>query len=609
LESLAAKNLSKRSTQELQNNSFTEYNESFNIKNSVYKFNKIGTVSFSQFLAEQKNKAVYISNRDYCELSFKDRNVGFGETFGYYVQLVTKQLGAPFKSDEIYITIDDFAIPAPPLEVTIKKATSWLPGLSIRVLLDDNPYAAKILVQKRSSDERQINFEFLPDLPISGKSLIFADPDVISGMNYYYRFFVQNIFGRISLPLEVASSALVQGNKNPAAVIQKATSIIGNETIKSPVLSTAQDENSDHIKVSISPNDPLILYYAIDRMDTTINERDFTVPSNTYTGYGGSGWVTDKFFVEKTVEVIDSSPTSYLAKTLLKEITFIDTTTVVGHTYQYRARGYDLAGNGGPYSFSFATTAKKKSIRSPINLKIEILRKFPLRVKISWDDDNAGSPKEVRDNIQFQVARRPVSQNYYEYFPLTKNNFIIDEVATLDAIGFEKMDLSGFGTEISGQTELIQASKLRRSTGLPAFLESSFRYLYKVSARVIQPAENFISEDLITESNYSSELEFWALTEVSTPVDLIGEAISPKVKPNVIRLSWTNKKDRLLPDNWLIERKSNSVNELFKIIGKTYLENEYLDYEVKPGSTYVYRVTAFDSIGRASDPAEISVVV
>jgi len=596
LEQSRAKSLSQRGVKLLVNDSFDSSDNTFESSDNIYEFHKIGRVDYSSFLAQQKNRTVFVQNRDFSDIFFRDRNVGFMETFGYYVETITKELEKPSKSDVVYLTINNNRHPVPIKQIVIKQSKPT--QITAAITLSDDLYASKVLIQKRS--ENDADFEFLPDIFAITQAVKFVDDDIIAGIVYFYRFFVEDIFGKISIPIQVVSIERGQETNDQKVIVQKATTEIKSNTFNTPAFSVLQDDNSAFIKITISPNDSLISHYVLDRQDLTIKEKAFRVPSKVYTNYGGDGWATNQFFVEKNIVIDSSLKTGILAKVTFKEINFIDTTVNQNHIYRYRIRGYDVAGNGTNYAFSYIATKGKKNLRFPINFKIETLRKHPLRVRLSWDDDNSFLSNELKSNISFKIERKSVSGKAYESFPLTKDNFIIDEVASLDAVGFDNSGLSRFGDEISGETELLGASAIRRSFGFPAFLQNHARYLYKVSA---------VSQDGQSDSNPSPEFEFWALADVATPIDFVAEVVNTKVKPTTVQLSWKNEPNKPVPDSWQIERKVDTTNDSFQLIGSTYLENEFLDFNVRPGLTYIYRVKGFSAFKHESDFAETKVVV
>jgi hypothetical protein len=364
-------------------------------------------------------------------------------------------------------------------------------------------------------------------------------------------------------------------------------------------MSAVQDQNSDFVKVSIFPNDPLISYYQLERKNLTTNEKSFLVPGKDTNSYGGNGWDNNKFFVEKTREEVQNTENSFTSQMSFKEIQFIDQTIQLGHIYQYRVRGYDLFTNGGPYAFSIVKTEGKKSIRAPINVRREVLRGFPFRVKISWDDDNlieSGSQSN-----KFKIQRRKINENFYETFPISENKFIIDEVATVDAVNIDGIKPLQENISISENTNLNveRITEFRRSFKLPLFLKENQIYYYRIIA--ISPTGQ--------ESNATQEFKVISIADLSEPVKFSIQVQNMRVRPIVSKLFWESYTTKSPPDFWVIERKIDVANDTFKVVGKVYLQSEFLDYNLQAGNTYLYRIRAFDSIGRASRYSQARITV
>lgn len=530
-------------------------------------------------------KFVISKDRDIQQFYFRDKAVGFQDTYEYYVEAIGKELGSNTRSNAVKVTIEDFTPISPP-DVIIKQSKESEASISVSVQPQDN--VSRILIYKKSED--QINFQFVLDLPVTKDSVIFTDASIDYGKKYTYRVFSENIHGILSEPskeLEFFSS------------VQRITPESRSNTLRIPIMSALQDQNSDFIRIGIFPNDPLVAYYTIERKDLTIKEKNFIVPSKTTNSYGGIGWGDNKFFVEKIREELQNSETSYTSKITFKEIQFIDDAVQFDHIYQYRVRGYDLFGNASSCSFGLIKAVGKKALRNPINVRSEIIRGYPYRVKILWDDDNFVVNLKNKTKNTFKVQRRKISENVYETFPLTENNFIIDEVPTTDAVSFDGNDLissrldSLENLNISEQ-ELRQSSQIRRAFKLPNFLEENETYYYRIIA----------VSDIGDESNATEEFKLITVSDLSEPLNVIVEVLNTKTRPVITRLTWRTDTAKSVPDYWIIEKKVDNVNEVFKVIGKAYLQNQFIDYDVKSGYSYIYRIKSLDTLGRVSPYTE-----
>jgi hypothetical protein len=560
---------------------------------SKIKFVKIAHVDYAKFIAEEKNKFLTVKDRNFVYFAHKDKSVGYGEVFDYYVEIVTKTLDdSPFSS-VITVAIEDLNTVNPPRSVIAKQLNEK--SIQLSVILNVADKIGKVLVYRKADDE--VFFEKISELSNINDHINFIDTNVLYSKTYTYRVFSKNIHNVMSQPKQITVFSSVQ----------RITPQSRSNSLKIPIVSAVQDQSSNFIKITISPNDPSISVYEIKRQDITIKERKFIVPSAEGNGYGGQGWPQDKFFVERERVSTNGGEglSSLKTETLLKEIKFIDETIQIGHIYRYRVRGYDLFGNPSSYAFSTVRALGKKSIRSPFNIRAEILRGFPFRTKILWDDDNlisqnseeelfAGvSPTEKKSNkILYKVQRRRQSESVYESFPLTANRFIVDEVSSIDAVTFDGTaaldayskipNSSLFGAGIKIQDEI------RRAFKLPNFLKENSIYYYRILA----------ISDMGEESNASDEFQISTLADISNPLLFATQVINTKVRPTVARLSWRLDPLRSRPDYWVIERKFDTDYDSFSVIGKEYLTLNFFDRTVERGNSYVYRIKAFDSAGR-----------
>lgn len=540
-------------------------------------FVKIGYVDYTAFSAQENKKFLTVTDKNIVKLTFDDKKVGYFETFEYYIESVSQKLGENPRSEVIRVTVEDTNKVIPP-EVIAKQINETSIQLAVRL----NPSAkiARIFVYRKASDA--VSYEYINVSNNVSDVINIVDP-VQYRKTYTYRVFAQNIYGNLSEPAEITVFSSVQ------RVVTQSRS----NSLKSPIITALQDQNSDFVKVIISPNDPNIAFYELKRKDLSIYERRFAVPSKEETNFGGTGWVADKFFVEKEIVPIESSGStdSLKTKTILKEIVFVDDTVDIGHIYQYRTCGYDLFGNPSAYGFSMVRVEGKKSIRTPINIRAEVVRGYPFRVKIMWDDDNLASEFSAS---MYRVERRKLSEVSYESFPLTANKFIIDEVSTSDAVLFDGTAITDTYTSQSNMSltndKLTMLSDMRRAYNLPEFLVPNDTYFYRITA----VASN---QDV---SNASAEFQVATVGDLSNPLNFNVTVLNTKVAPISARVSWEIEDAKERPDFWLIEKKYDTPYDSFVPLGKAYLATEIYDRNVEPGYTYIYRIKGFDSIGRES---------
>jgi hypothetical protein len=591
-----------------QNKIFQNFNGTPNFNTSVdssariYTFEKIGTVDYTKFLAQQKNAFLYIQNNTIVNLSYKDTSVGYGDAFSYYIKTISKQLGQENSSNTISVVVQDFSPVSPPSSVIVKQTSPNETHVTSNFNSSDKPSQA-LFYRKSSTD---INYQPIGQVDLVKNSLTVTDTGIQYKETYTYRVFVQNVHGLLSEPTEIVWFSSVQG----------LTSESKANTLREPVFTAVQDQNSDNINITIFPNDSLVSYYSLDRIDLTIKEKDFAVPGKNTTNYGGTGWVTNQFFVEKSMQQAQSTNTNNLLfQTTFNSISFIDTIVEVGHVYRYRLRGYDLFGNGTSYAFDIVRCEGKKSLRTPINLRSQVLREYPLRIQISWDDDNTSnnlannasnlfSSSQIPVSTLFLLERRQINSNVYETFPLTPNTFIVDEVATSDAVDFKGQIIASAAFQSIDNlsldtTQINTDNNLRRSYGLPNFLDLNSTYFYKITA------QNAAGD----RSNSTNEFQVYAVPDLSDPQNFGATVLAAKVLPVVCQLSWSNDPTRAVPDYWLLERKINTPNEDFALIGKSYLQTNFYDSNIEAGNVYVYRITGYDTLGRVSNQVQANLTI
>jgi hypothetical protein len=566
-----------------------------------YNYVKVGSVNYSKFLAEEKQKFLQNIDRNFARMYFRDKGVGYGYTYEYYIVSVAKQFGKNINSNSVIVTVEDFSPPHAPSAISVKQTKET--EVQVMVSFDTNSSPHRALIYKKS--DFTVSFVFLGALSVKSNHIIFTDDTIKYGQNYTYRIFVQNIHGLISDPIQVDFFSSVT----------KVTAESKSNNFKTPILTAVQDQNSDFIKINIFPNDPLIAYYVLERRDLTNKEKKFISPGKDTNGFGGTGWSSNYFFVNKRKEEVQNDQGNSVTKVTFDQIQFIDDTVQIPHVYQYRIRGYDLYGNGSSYSLALVSTQGKKSVRTPINVRQEVLRAFPLRYKILWDDDNLVNNLEQKDlfaaqadakaDIIYKVQRRKIGQNVYESFPLTPNNFIVDEVVSADPVDFRNQALpdANFTRESSlevTEQEYEANSKQRRAFGMPNFLLDGDTYFYRIVAINKQDEE----------SNATEEFKILSLApEISDPVRFGAEILNSKVKPIIARLFWEVDNTKAFPDFWTIERKVDTVNEDFRQIGNSYIQLQYFDFNLAPGNTYIYRIRSYDVIGRVSKTVEARIVV
>lgn len=577
---------------------------------NLRRFRQIGFVDYSKFINAEKQKFVSVREREFVDMSFRDKNVRIGERYEYYVTALSVDGRENPRSTIVKVDMRDQTPIDPPISLIVKQRNESEIQLSVATNPGDK--IEKVLFFRKTDDD-EVAFRRVATAKNIRDCVQLLDKTVEYTKTYTYRVILENIHGVFSQPSEVTY----------VSTVQKITPQSRSNNLRIPIMNAVQDQNSDFIKVTISPNDNRIAFYELTRRDLTIHERRFSNVSQTETNYGGTGWITNKFEVPRVREIINDVTSDQTGRTISKnflkrkarskEIVFIDDTISPNHIYQYRVQGSDLFGNKSSFAFDLVRAEGKKAVRTPVNLKSETLRGFPFRAKIVWSDDNLAtefSASQLFDGISsidkdasktiYRVQRRKLGENQYESFPLTANTFLIDEVASLDPVDFQAIKVEDTfekePNQISESPDInLQRQKQQRPFGIPDFLTENSIYFYRVEAIA----------DNGDRSNFTEEFEVSSLPDLSDPINLKVEVVNSRVRPLIGKVSWGVDLLKFRPDHWLVQRKFDTTADTFETLGRSYLETNFFDKTLELGSKYIYRIKSVDAIGRESDFFEV----
>lgn len=527
----------------------------------VNNFEKIAFVDYTQFIGKEKLKTVFSVDSENISIFYEDLTVGLGEEYDYFVSAVSSYLEETFQSETIHVFVEDNEQISPP-EVLVKQINENSILLNVTYKKQDQIDDVIIYRQEIDNDSLFVKIAELKDVDFSAAS--FLDEKAFFGKEFIYRIFVRNIHGVLSPPKEIKFFSSTN--------IQKSQS----NNIRQPVFNAIQQKNI--ARLVISPNDTKILFYKIDRRDLFIDERKFIVPSKETNGYGGNGWSSNQIFYDR----INPVP-----------VEFIDDTVSAGHVYQYRIAGEDRFGNKSSNSYQTIEIIKQELLKSPINIGIQTLRENPLRIKLTWDDANEYTGGVIP---LFEIHRR-TGHNSFASFPLTENRFLIDEVYTDDAVQFSRDKIDDI--YVPSPDKIIQKKQFTgRSNGILDFLKENLFYFYRV--KVLTSEGSF--------SPFSEEMKLSTFQSLASPINFIAVNENPKIKPITVHLSWDIQQNKFLPDRFIIQRKTDNVNDVFANIGNAYFENEFFDRNIRSGN-YLYRIKSMDASGRETDFIETRISV
>ncbi len=341
----------------------------------------------------------------------------------------------------------------------------------------------------------------------------FRDITVVQGKTYDYRVYSVDIYGNKS-----------QDSKEFRIFVNERSN--RSIDLKKPTLLTEIDLNTNHAKVTIIPSDPRVVGYFLSRRDLTLNENAFTIP--TEPSHMKFGSRSGKIFDGPLLRSKDNSWTGYIRAD--ETSVFVDKTTRIDHTYQYKVYGIDRFGNSTSHSISPPLfISRRAQVNEPINLRSSIGNlNGTVNLKIEWDDgaidvqpeEKLGNQEDVTNSsvrTLYQVERRLTTNDFWESFPLTEQRFLDDT--------------SGKSVE-------------QRQTFMPPFLRVDSSYLYRVAA---YQTGGFIS-------NFSKAIQVNTFLPVLSPKNFRIQACDAKCNPHYVTLTWDDAADSGVVDRWIIDR-------------------------------------------------------
>ena len=601
------------------------------IENFIAKFEKIAFVDYSQFIKKEQLKTVFVTDATNISMFYDDKAVGFGEEFEYYVSSVSVNFDETYQSDVVKVLVRDNRGISPP-DIFVKQidVTSML----VQVSYKSEEQIDNVFIFRREVDN---DVEFLPlagFLDVQKDTIEFLDKTSFFGKQFIYRAFTENLHGVLSPATELTVTS--------STGIEKSRS----NTLKKPVFSAVQQKNI--AKLTISPNDLKVLFFRIDRRDLSIDERAFTVPGRDTNGYGGNGWVTNQLFFDRSKQT---------------PIFFIDNTVLSDHIYQYRIVGVDRFGNTTSCSYQTIEILNRDLLKSPINLRISVLREFPLKIMLRWDDENVYDESEfplgplavsergsavsevvnsagdrgaggTTSNIVntsserqsstgarplFEVQRR-MGHNNFASFPLTENKFIVDEVSSDDVSSFSSIQSPPPPAVVlpnrARRNEDARQQQMNVAGSTTSSIIGSSATRPKKTTQRSNGVLDFLKENFFyfyrvkvltplgSFSLFSEEIKILTVRPLPTPTNFIAVNDNPKVKPAVVKLSWDVEDNKLESEHFVIERKVDNANDAFDTIGKSYFGNHFFDRSVPLGKDYIYRLKSIDTHGQQTIPIE-----
>ena len=124
---------------------------------SEKKVRKIGTVSYSSFIAKENRKSVSVFESDFVDMKFQDKSVRFGDTYEYYIVSVSKVLSKKMRSNSVTVHVEDSTPVKPPTQILAKQFD--VDKVRISFCVDAADEISRSFILRRSEDD--LNFKVI----------------------------------------------------------------------------------------------------------------------------------------------------------------------------------------------------------------------------------------------------------------------------------------------------------------------------------------------------------------------------------------------------------------------------------------------------------------
>lgn len=484
---------------------------------------------------------------DLIEYSFDDESISYGKAYRYYILTVDKNMSESIRSRIVEINVDGLRVPECPRRVNASVVQN---SVSMAISVEDK-LVEKFEIYRKEGDlgltksevrtvsmlagrsgatmERVSRFTLANNFIQVAESLVssmggstYFDRQVIPGRKYVYRIYSVDIFGNKSeCPRELE-------------VFVPEPQLKPNE-LRKPSMTVEIDSKTNKTKVIFTANDKRVRSLFLERKDITIGQKSFTIPgAPTRTNWGSpsAGRTMTSFDGPKLSDKESNFQWNGHFTNEGDEITFVDLTSQIEHTYQYRIHGVDRLGNKTSHEISKPIFVVNRAFtNSPVSLSsslvVDIITGQPKGVQLTWlngdvdisAEDRMGSRSKLSDTsvrTLFQVERRRAGEDRWLEFPLT------EEVSMFDPIqnGDEQPNFR------------------------PEYVRKNETYIYRV--------ESIQSGGYI--SNFGTPLEVFAGLSVQTPSNFKLLPADTKVRPFYVMLNWDTTSDSGVVDRWEIER-------------------------------------------------------
>ncbi len=616
----------------------------------------IATINNASYQQSAQLRQVYVKTNNKVMLSFQDHNVTYGTGYIYTVTSYCATSQESPESEAISMVVLNLAGIDPPVTCQVKQASSTQAVLTLTCNPAD--LVRYIYVYRRNVED--LVFHPFAKVANQNDHATIYDADIEYLNSYVYRVLLENVFGAVSEPLEVNFTSTQQHvlsrtrSNNLKLPIILASQDQNSQGIKLSIFPNDQRVlyyDLERINVTAGDTDfgtptnktnqfwPLNQFFVQQLSQSLVTSSslagiasgslpaqsqfvnfaepivfvdNIVTPNNYYqyrtTGYDLYGNVTGYGFASLRAQSKATlrAPINFIAETLREapfrtKLVWEDDNLAaredVNNTAQQRYLALALAqADLSQQAQSSIEDAIGNQDLSKVDLSTVLGPYNVKQAQIAAIQSELQALATAHNPLKFRLQRRLSGDTVYQSFPLTENNWVVDEVATPDAVPFSAAALSGSPVQISSSLVAFSGA-LSRSFGLPDFLQSQQVYQYRVASVTLDGST----------SDFSVPITVIASAQISLPVGLSASILNPRVTPIVVRLEWEVDPLKNKPDHWRIERMTNSVTDTFRVIGNAYLDNSFFDRSPQAGQQYKYRVRSVSATGDESDTQEIVV--
>lgn len=506
---------------------------------------------------------------DYAQYTFVDDSVSFGNSYSYSVMSVDSGMRDSLRSQIVSISIDGLRVPERPKYVissVSRDSISLIMGVDDQFVKKfevykffDTPVAARsttlfgesgMPVSSSLNESLKNGFTKVAEVynrPGTRMST-FVDRNLVVGRTYRYRVYCVDTFGNKS-ESPVESDVFLPDMMTSSVELTR------------PHIVAEVDAATHNIAIIFGCEDDNIVSIVVERRDVSLSKHGaFTTPyepAYVMLGGGDATGLTAHMCGPALSMATPIDTWTGIFKNVRGGVRYVDKSTRVDHSYQYRIHGVDRFGNKTSYDFSRITfVANRPLVSSPINLSAKLVANDSglMGINLSWSDSNSNFTSEDKIGSQmslfdssvrslFQVERKMEGEDVWCEFPMTESTSFVD----LSELGY------------GGKTT---------PPSMPDSLVPNRKYSYRIATL---QSGNYIS-------NFSEQIDVTFSLPVVQPVNFRIRCPDMRVIPLFVMLNWDTLYGSGIVDRWEIERSAVNNFAADRINAKSSADLEKIQY-------------------------------